>query len=259
MSLFDEHGKVLVSASRLKTWQECPMKWKAIYIDEKRTPPTPALVFGTAIHSALEAFHRARWMGTPVTAAELEGVFAQSLEAEAHPIGSEPIDVGEDFQRQASKLIELYLERHGNDGVAAAELSLTAPLFDDAQLVGVIDLITDDRRVVDLKSSARGSDLFDLAVSHSVQLDAYRWLMQHNAGHEPNGLEIRLLVRKKQPELQTYRLPQRKGFDAFLELCQRYVAFVKEAHQPHPRPNLFCGENCPAYVPCRAYHGLEVA
>lgn len=266
MSLFDENGRVLISPSRLKTWQECPMKWKAVYIDEIRMAPTPSLVFGTAIHKALESFHRSRWLGQPVTIDELESVFATTLQIESNPAGAEPVDVGPEMLVQARRLIEIYAGQYGDEMAAAAELMLSAPLVDTktgedlgAQLVGVIDLITDDRRVIDLKSSARTTNLFDLAIAHSVQLDAYRWLMLHSAGHEPEGVEIRLLVRKKQPEVQTFRLPRRSGFVPFIDLCRRYIDFVHQSKAVLPRPNMFCGESCPAYLPCRAFHGLEVA
>ncbi len=264
--LFDEAGRVLISPSRLKMWTECPMKWKAAYVDEIRTPPSPSMVFGTAIHKALEAFHRSRWLGNPVTAEELEVVFATTLQVESNPADAAPVEVVPEMLPQARKMIELYTSEFREEKVAAAELSLSAPLVDTetgedlgAQLVGVVDMVTEDRRIVDIKSSARTTNLFDLAIAHSVQTDSYRYLLE-NAGQKPTGVEIRLLVRKKAPELQTFRLPMRSNFAAFLDLSRRYVAFVRAREAVGPRPNLYCGATCPAYVPCRQFHGLpEVA
>ena len=266
MSLFDDSGRVLISPSRLKTWTECPMKWKSVYVDEIRTPPTPSLVFGSAIHKSLETFHRARWLGESISQQELESSFATALQIECNPVGLAHVEVNElEMWAQAKALIALYTSEFEDEKVAAAELMLSAPLVDEtgedlgATLNGVIDLITADRKVVDLKSSARTSNLFDLAIAHSVQLDAYRYLMLHSAGHEPNSVEIRMLVRKKQSEIQTFKLPMRSSLAPFLDLCRRYIRFVHHSEAVLPRPGMFCGQSCPAYVLCRAFHGLEVA
>lgn len=266
MNLFDADGRVLVSPSRLKTWLDCPLKWKAVYVDEVKSPATPSLVFGTAIHKALEAHHRSRWLGGTVTAEELEQSFAEAVKAGCAEGALDPAELDEgEFRAQARRLIDLYLARFGEEKVAAAELSLTAPIVDftgedlGAQLVGVIDLVTEDRRVVDLKSSARSSDLFDLTIAHSLQLDAYRWLMLHSTGAEPKGMEIRMLVRRKNPEVQAFEVPAREGFEAFLRTVRCYVDFVRQSGHASPRPGLFCGESCPAYRACRAYHGMEAA
>jgi hypothetical protein len=266
MSLFDESGRVLVSPSRLKLWMECPLKWKAVYVDEVRTAPTPALVFGSAIHKALELHHRSLWMGGRASTEELEQAFRLAVDEGCRPEGFDPITVDQDeFLGQARKLIELYVGRFGDEPVAAAELALSAPLVDGtgedlgAQLTGIIDLVTADRRVIDLKSSARASDLFDVTVAHSVQLHAYRWLMLHSTGQEPKALEIRTLLRRKNPDVQVYTLPARQGFLPFLRLVRAYVEFVRRSEAPIPRPGFLCGETCAAYSVCRKYHGLEAA
>ena len=265
MSLYDQDGRVLISPSRLKTWLDCPLKWKAVYVDEIRSPASPSLVFGTAIHRALEVHHRSRWLGSETSAEELNAVFQQGVLQACRDDGLDPLTLDQvEFARQARLLIDHYLTRYGNERAAAAELSLSAPIADaqgdlGAQLLGVIDLVTDDRRVVDIKSSARTADLFDLTVAHSIQLDAYRWLMLHSTGEEPTALELRVLLRRKNPEIQTYMLPTRRGFGPFLEIVKAYVAFVRSAHPAIPRPGMFCGASCPAYAACRLHHGLEAA
>jgi hypothetical protein len=265
MSLYDQDGRVLISPSRLKTWLDCPLKWKAVYVDEIRSPATPSLVFGTAIHRALEVHHRSRWLGGENSAEELEAVFREAVLDACREDGLDPLALDlDEFTRQAKLLIDAYRNTYGNERVSAAELSLAAPIVDahgelGAQLVGVIDLVTDDRRVVDIKSSARSADLFDLTVAHSIQLDAYRWLVLHSTGEEPTAMELRVLLRRKNPEIQTYTLPTRRGFGPFLELVKAYVAFVRNAHPAIPRTGMFCGASCPAYAACRLHHGLEVA
>ena len=266
MSLFDENGRVLISPSRLKAWVDCPLKWKAVYIDELRYPASPSMVFGSAIHKALETFHRGLWCSTPASPDELLKLFNETLQEESHPPGSDPLLLDEDeMAKQAKGLLDLYVSRYGTEKVAAAELSLTTAVIDlatgedlGATLVGVIDLITSEGTVVDVKTSARTSDLFDLTISHSVQLDAYRYLL-HSSGAAAKEMEIRLLVRTKVPRVEAFQLPAKKSFESFLSLCRGYVDFVRCMEVPRPRPGIFCGPGCPAYSQCRAHHGLEVA
>lgn len=263
MKLLDEDGRVLISPSRLNTWLTCPLKWKAMYVDEVSLQPTASMIFGTGIHRALEMFHRARWMQSPISTEALQLTFQEVVVAEYARTGLAVADQDE-FTRQSTGLLGLYVERYGTDTVSAAEQSLTAPMVDtetgedlEATLVGVIDLITSEG-AVDIKTTARTSNLFDLTLQHSLQLDAYRWLLK-NSGVDIKSVEVRLLVRRKTPVIESFRLPVKPTFESFLRTCRRYVAFVRNQEATTPRPNMFCGESCPAYSLCRVYHGLEVA
>ena len=47
-----------LSFTRLRVYLECPFKYKLMFADGKRIPPTPASSLGLSLHKALEAFHR---------------------------------------------------------------------------------------------------------------------------------------------------------------------------------------------------------
>ena len=66
-------------------------------------------------------------------------------------------------------------------------------------------------------------------------------------------------VKPSAPEVQAFEVPAREGFEAFLRTVRAYVDFVRQSGHASPRPGLFCGESCPAYRACRAYHGMEAA
>ena len=42
-----------LSPSRLNCWLSCPLKWRLRYLDGIRTPTTPALFIGKAVHASL--------------------------------------------------------------------------------------------------------------------------------------------------------------------------------------------------------------
>ncbi|MBX3159103.1 MAG: PD-(D/E)XK nuclease family protein [Deltaproteobacteria bacterium] len=53
----------LYTASRLRVWRDCHRKHRYSYVLRIRTPQTPAMEFGTWIHTALEMWYRAWELG----------------------------------------------------------------------------------------------------------------------------------------------------------------------------------------------------
>ena len=55
--LANNNGYTTISSSQIKTWQQCPYKWKKIYIDkEKDDKKSIELVFGSAMHTVLQEY-----------------------------------------------------------------------------------------------------------------------------------------------------------------------------------------------------------
>jgi CRISPR/Cas system-associated exonuclease Cas4 (RecB family) len=52
-----------ISPSRLNTWLKCPVAFKLRYIEGIRSPTTPSLFLGKAVHAGLECFYRHRQVG----------------------------------------------------------------------------------------------------------------------------------------------------------------------------------------------------
>jgi hypothetical protein len=46
----------IVSYSQFSTWKQCPHKWKLQNVDKLKNPPSIHLIFGTAIHTALQHY-----------------------------------------------------------------------------------------------------------------------------------------------------------------------------------------------------------
>ena len=45
-----------VSASQIKTWNDCPRKWGFKYIDGLEDPPSKAAILGSKVHAELERY-----------------------------------------------------------------------------------------------------------------------------------------------------------------------------------------------------------
>ena len=250
-----EDGRLKLSASRLKAWTACPMRWAATYIQEKRFEATPAMAFGTALHRALELHHRGRWLGH--TPGDLLDAFTGSLDASEAEVKARE---RERMIGQAERLLGLYLERYGDEAVLAAELELRAPVIDPTtgeclgELTGIIDLVTADGRLVDLKTSARAPSGLQAVLQNTIQLDCYRYLVQATSDLDVRSAEIRALIRTKDPKVEVTELPARP-FDALIDLVRRYARAVDEL-EVFPRPGLLCSTSCPAIEACHEYHGF---
>ena len=46
----------IVSYSQFSTWKQCPHKWKLQNVDKHKNPPSIHLIFGTAMHTALQHY-----------------------------------------------------------------------------------------------------------------------------------------------------------------------------------------------------------
>jgi len=51
-------GRAELSYSKVNAYQLCPWKYKLIYVDGWRTPPTPQISLGLTIHRTIEAYHQ---------------------------------------------------------------------------------------------------------------------------------------------------------------------------------------------------------
>jgi CRISPR/Cas system-associated exonuclease Cas4 (RecB family) len=69
---------VRLSYTKLDTYRTCPRKYKFVYLDKKREPPSEAMLVGKAVHSALET-----WVAVEgKDVGDLLDIFTASVEAQ---------------------------------------------------------------------------------------------------------------------------------------------------------------------------------
>jgi superoxide dismutase len=77
-----------VSASRLGLFLQCRLKFYFRYVAQIQKPKTPSLHVGNAVHSALKAWNKARWLNKPLSLKALHDEFSKAWAAE--PVQWEP-------------------------------------------------------------------------------------------------------------------------------------------------------------------------
>ena len=202
-----------VSPSRLSCWLSCPLKWRLRYLDGLRTPTTPSLFIGKAVHSALESYYRHRQFGVTL---EADDVIRRSRESWALLIDEEEMDFDSPeaelaMMQQVDDLVRVYLSSvPKGEKPLAVEVAVESPLVDPftgedlgIPLVGVLDLVLDSDAgpiITDFKTAARSSE--PMEISHEIQLSSYAWLHRQITGRQEAGLEIRSLIKTKQAKVE---------------------------------------------------------
>jgi putative RecB family exonuclease len=218
-----ERGKdvwAYISPSRLNCWLSCPLKFKLRYVDGIRTPTTASLFLGKVVHSGLELFYRHRQLGitleTEQATARMLASWNQAVEDEG--IKFDTPEKEETIRAQAVALVTAYLDQVSPDEKPlAVEAAVEAPLVDPTtgedlgiSLVGIMDLVLNGAAgpiIIDFKTAARGGQL--LEITNEIQLTAYGHAYRHAAGAQEGELQIRRLIKTKQPKIETHSYPAR--------------------------------------------------
>ena len=255
-----------ISPSRLNCWLKCPLAFKCRYQDGIRTPPSPSMFLGKVCHFGLEAAYRHRQLGVNLDA---EQVVGKMLDGWAKLIDEESItfDSAADEQairQQACDLVKAYLAYAPPDEKPlAVEVALEAPLVDPdtgedlgMPLVGVVDLVLDYEAgplIVDFKTAARSSE--PMEISHEIQLTSYAYLLRHHNKWSESGLEIRSLIKTKQPKVEFHPYPARSEahFRRLFAVVREYLDALDSGRFNY-RPGFGCAM-CDYREQCRSWRG----
>ncbi len=251
-----------LSASRLKTWQECRLKWYFRYIEQIPTVASPALLVGKVVHAVLQAWNLARWRGEDASVECMEQEFQSSW---LHGCDEEGM-IWEGTEQEAKEktkawsILDHYL-RHSpiplEERPEAVEVRVERDL--DAHglppLVGIIDLVRGGGRIVDFKTTARTPDLAMVEHQNEIQLACYALLYREATTTTEGGFEIHSLVKTKSPKLVITPMEpmSRDQIRRLVAIMESYVSGI-EAEDFTPSPGLQCSY-CDYFQQCRQWNG----
>ena len=182
-------GPLYLSASSLNLYEDCPRQF--YYKQVVRIPETAGFEarLGTAIHEALELFHKRHARPDPSHYDELVALFEEKVaqvEFRSEREKSQGLEHGREMLR-------LYLREEAERGVEVVEVEkeFRVTLGEDVVLAGKIDRL--DRlpdgsiRVVDYKTGRLKSRPEYLA---EFQMPIYAWAVQEQLGHRLDSVEV---------------------------------------------------------------------
>ncbi len=234
-----------LSASRLKSFLTCRLKFYYEKVLGLRSPASPALQIGKAVHAGLQHFNLARWRGGDTSPEAVQAAYAKAygeLEAE-DPVAYEAKD-RQDCIDTGSRVLGAYLSSElASDPrrILGAEVYLRRETGLPLPLVGVLDLVVEGAVPIDYKTIASTPALEDEAWQNALQLTAYHLLLQDATGEEPGQGELHYLVKLKTPKVIRQVLPKvdQAQIDRFKALAETYAQGVGRGEY-YPSPGMHC-------------------
>jgi CRISPR/Cas system-associated exonuclease Cas4 (RecB family) len=250
-----------VSASRLKSFLQCRLKFYYEKVLGLKSPASPNLQIGKAVHAGLQHFNTARWRGDDATSEQVLEAYHtaySALEAE------DPVEYG-DKDRQAcidtgERVLNAFLESDlANDPrrVLGVEVYLRREAGElPLPLVGIVDLVLEGNVPVDYKTIGATPNVREEAWQHDLQLTAYHLLMEDATGEEPGPAELVYLAKLKTPKIIKQELPAVTPvqIDRFKALADAFVEGVTR-EEYYPSTGMHC-RWCSFRSNCAAWKGV---
>ena len=247
-----------VSASRLSLFLQCRLKFYFRYVLKLKKRKTPALHVGSAVHSVLKAWNKARWRNQPLT---LKEVHENYLEAWAdNTEGPVRWEDGEEADEKTTgwRILDTYLrESHVPAEVKpdAVEVPVGANLGRQGlpKLIGILDLVQ-QKQIVDYKTSSSTPNAEKVAHTSEVQTSSYSLLYRHNTGGTEAGVQLHHLVKLKNPKVVITQLPP-MSHQQETRLYRQMEAYLDGLQHQHfiPSPGMHCA-SCEFINECRQWH-----
>ena len=217
-----------ISYTQLSAWTECPHRWKQMYIDKIKQPPSIHLSFGTAMHETLQKYMELMYNKGQQHADEFDAQadfqkrFIDIYKADADKLGVNFATKEElvEFTNDGLEIIDFFLrhrqehfQKHGWKLVGIEMPILTPPHEDypNVFLMGKLDLVmfneaTHQIVIWDIKTSTRGWGKWDktnkLKTSQMVMYKRY-FSEQYNV--PVDNIDVRyFIVKRKIPENPQY-------------------------------------------------------
>lgn len=251
-----------ISASRLNCFLQCRLKFYFRYVLGIQKPKTPALHVGNTVHAALKQWHKARWLGEPLSLKQLHESYLHAWDYPDTEDKLKPVQWDNEEAREAAKLTgwrlcEVYLRECRmslTDKPEAVEVSIEADLTSEGlpRLIGILDLVQ-QRKITDYKTSSTTPNPEKVAHTHEIQTSIYSILYRFNTGEKELGIELHHLVKLKNPKLCITELPPMSQVQQsrLYRLLEAYMEGVSR-ERFIPSPGMQCA-SCEYFNECRQW------
>jgi DNA helicase-2/ATP-dependent DNA helicase PcrA len=230
-----------LSFRQLDDYATCPLKYQYIHVWRVPLLTHHRVVFGSAVHKAVQRHFQARLEGRPFGEDEIVEAFRAAWVSEGF--------LSREHEEQRQRAGEEMLRRfHRTD--AAAPLRPTAVEQDfafyagETKVVGRYDLVVEDAgrvTLLDFKTGAVDDERkAQERAANSVQLDLYALAYLRTTGRLPDWVELRFL----ETGIAGGRQPTRERAEAMEAQVQEVAAAVRSRAFPARPSYLACGQ-CP--------------
>lgn len=257
-------GRDYLSFSQINTYRSCPLRYYFRYIEQlPEETVSAALVFGSAIHAALEYWFREQLAGNPEPDLDL---LLAAYQEEWRQRDLTHIEFGrKDDLDSLGQLAERVLRTFCDSDLARPEgtvLGVEEELRDNMidgcpDLLARLDLIveTDDAVIVTDFKTSRSRWSQSQAEQSGEQLLLYSELVKDLVPGKPLKLEFIVATKTKTPAVERYTVPHSaESVRRVRKTVEQVWSGIRSGlFYPSPSP-MNCG-GCPFQAPCREWCG----
>ncbi len=252
-----------LSFSSVSTFQACPLKWAFRYVlSLPVTTTSSSLVYGSALHAAVQYHFEQLLVGKPTTDLEaLLNIYQDVWESEELTVLFPKTESRQTLDALAVKSLDVFLKSdfaHPQGEILGVEEELRGVVVPGCpELLARVDLLVDtgtELVVTDFKTS-RSSWSEEKVDDGSPQLLLYSELVKPMADGRPVKLSFAVLTKTKSPVLTVHEVPfDQQKVDRTKRIVERVWQAIQSGHfYPNPSP-LNCS-TCPYRDPCAAWTG----
>lgn len=227
----NDFGFEHLSITSLKMHLRCNLQFMYRYIKGLKIPPVGAIVLGKSVHKGLEEnFKHKKQTRIDLPINKVLDFYSAYFEQTKH---EEEIDwEGENpgkLKDEGVGLIKLYHQEVAPDiqPISVEEEFELGFKNVSYALKGYLDLVDQHKTIRDTKTSKRSYP--EDAAQTDIQLTAYNLAYKYIKGEEPRSLCFDVMVRTKQPKIQTIQSPPRNPaqLTRFLKLLGSIACAIK--------------------------------
>lgn len=258
----------VVSASRVKTYLTCSLRYYFEYALGIRGPASPSLATGKAIHHCLQEWSLLRWKRLPAGPDNIRASFDAYWD---NPEEEVLFDSEEERSKEKEKAWNTFLAFLQQTEIPTDERPDAVEVWVEKDmkqlglpfvLRGVLDLVRpgpkgDGRNgvLVDFKSASSSVDDQMLRLRHSLQMGCYSLLYREATGSNESASEIHSLVKTKSPRITVTKMESMTPSQEVrvLKTLEHYAEGVAD-ERFIPNPGMHCS-GCPHISRCEAWKG----
>jgi DNA helicase-2/ATP-dependent DNA helicase PcrA len=236
----DAGAPLTLSYQQVDDYLTCPQKFRYVHVLRVPIALHPPVIYGHAVHRAVQAYHMAKTQGQTLPLEEVLGVFRNTWRSEGFLAAAQEeamLAQGE----EALRAFYAFEEAHG------ARPTFVERYFQDTlggvRLIGYWDRVDqkeDGAVIIDYKTSDVTPEAANRRTRESLQLGIYALVYEHLFGKPPKEVQLRFLT----PEVLVGRTRPTKAFlDRGVAAIQNVEAGVR-AQDFTPKPSFWACRPC---------------
>ena len=242
--------------SQLRTYAQCPRKYRSQYVEGRPVPSSPALEFGSCFHKALETYHRhliARHKANDSVGVD-EAAFREALGAAF----ATDLSLGTEALRVGDRMIESY--EVSPETIIGVEEQLEVKLDNGHTIVGHADLVRqvksdDGDRLVLTDFKTDRALRSEAGLEADLQLRTYAWLGKQTYPQMVKVVAHMYFIRWAAP--RSVEFYGDETFDRIGEQLKVLVDSIVADETYRPTPGDVC-QYCAYSMNCKVPHDVGI-